>query len=201
VLDSARRDQTVTAAGEPARPMQTVRSALTLLGRHWRPAYLAAIAATAVNTVLDVVRQLLVWDDARLSAALLVDAVGFLTGLLAQLWVTGAVAALPVDGPLRPGGALRRGADLAWAAVRSAPGTVAAGVLLGGAVSALLTVPASVVAIGLPRVVGPLDQPPAGGFAVAAVSDVVASVVTLPFLALVLVLAAGRRLAQPVTGQ
>jgi hypothetical protein len=36
VLDSARRDQTMTTAGEPARPMPTVRSALTLLGRHWR---------------------------------------------------------------------------------------------------------------------------------------------------------------------
>ena len=181
--------------------MPTVRSALTLLGRHWRSAYLAAIAATAVNTVPDVVRQLLVWDDPRWSAALLVDAVGLLTGLLAQLWVTGAVAELPADGPLRPGGALRRGADLARAAVRRAPGTVALGVLLGGAVSALLTVPASVIAIGLPRVVGPLDQPSAGGFAAATVSDVVASAVTLPFLALVLVLAAGRRLARPVAGQ
>ncbi len=191
----------MTTAGGPARPVPTVRSALTLLARHWRPAYLAAIAATAVNTVPDVVRQLLVWDDPRVPTALLVDVVGFLTGLLAQLWVTGAVAALPEDGPLRPGGALRRGAGLAWAAVRSAPGTVAAGVLLGGTVSALLTVPASVLAIGLPRVVGPLDQPPVGGFAVATLSDVVASAVTLPFLAFVLVLAARRGLAPGVAGQ
>jgi hypothetical protein len=69
---------------------------------------------------------------------------------------------------------------------------VTAGVVLGGAVSALLTVPASVAAIGWHRVLGPLDDPTAGGFAVAAVSDAVASVVTLPFLALVLVLT-GRR--------
>ena len=155
-----------------------MRSALTLLGRHWRPAYPAAIAATAVNTVLDVVRRLLVRDVARWLTALLVDAVGFLTGLLAQLWVSGA--ALPADGPLLPGGAMRRGADLAGPPSVRTPGTVAAGVLLGGAASALLTVPASVIAVGLPRVVGSLDQPPAGGFAVAPVSDAVASVGTSP---------------------
>ena len=201
MLDGARRDPTVTMAGGPARPLLTVRAALALLGRHWRSAYLVAAAATAVNTVPDVARQVLVWDDPRLSSALLVDVVGFLTGLLAQLWVTGAVAALPVNGPVRLGGALRRGAALAWAAVRSVPATVAAGVVVGGAVSALLTVPASAVAIGLPRVLGPLDSPSVGGFAVASVSDVVASVVTLPFLALVLVLAGQRRLAPRPAGQ
>jgi hypothetical protein len=122
-----------------------------------------------------------------------VDVVGFLTALVAQLWVTGAVAGLPDDGPLRPGGALRRGTALARSAVRTAPAAVAAGVVLGGAVSALLTVPASVAAIGAHRVLGPLDDPSAGGFAVATASDAVASAVTLPFLALVLVLAGSRR--------
>jgi hypothetical protein len=169
-----------------------VREALTVLRRHPLRAYLAAVAATLVNTVPDVVRQLFAWEDPRVSAALLVDAVGFLTALAAQLWVTGAVADLPVGGALRPAAALRRGTGLAWAAVRTAPRTVTAGVVLGGAVSALLTVPASVAAIGWHRVLGPLDDPTAGGFAVAAVSDAVASVVTLPFLALVLVLT-GRR--------
>jgi hypothetical protein len=78
---------------------------------------------------------------------------------------------------------------------------VATGVVLGGAVSALLTPPASVAAIGLHRVVGPLDRPPVESFALASLSDVVASVVTLPFLALVLVLAAQRRLAPRPSGQ
>jgi hypothetical protein len=78
---------------------------------------------------------------------------------------------------------------------------VALGVVLGGAVSALLTVPASVAALGLDGVLGPLGSPGAGAFTVATVSDVVASVVTLPFLGVVLVLAAGRRLTSPSRGQ
>ncbi|WP_147262053.1 hypothetical protein [Blastococcus sp. TF02A-26] len=182
----------MTLAGAPPRPTATVRRALGLLRRHARSAYLAAVAATLVNTVPDVVRQLLVWDDPSVVAAVAVDVVGFLTALVAQLWVTGAVADLPDGGPLRPAGALRRGTGLAGAAVRAATGTVAAAVVLGGAVSALLTVPASVAAIGWQRVLGPLDAPSVGGFVVATVSDAVASAVTLPFLALVLVLA-GRR--------
>jgi hypothetical protein len=183
----------VTVASAPARPAATVRAALVLLRRHRRPAYRAAVAVTMVNTVPDVVRQLLVWDDPRVWVALAVDVVGFLTALVAQLWVTGAVAELPEDGPLRAAGALRRGTGLAWAAVRRAPAAVAAGVVLAGAVSALLTLPASVAAIGWRSVLGPLDDPSAGGFAVATLSDAVASAVTLPFLALVLVIAGGRR--------
>jgi len=191
----------VTDPGAPPRPRPTVRTALVLLRRHWRTAYLVAVGATLVNTVPDVVRQLLVWDDPRVAAAVLVDVVGFATAVVAQLWVTGALAGLPDGGRARVAGALRRGTGLAWTAVRRAPATVAAGVVLGGAVSALLTVPASVAAIGLPRVLGPLDGPAPGKFAVAAVSDVVASAVTLPFLALVLVLAGQRRLASRTTGQ
>jgi hypothetical protein len=180
----------------PSGPLDVVGEALRLLRRHWRRAYLAALAATLVNTVPDVLRQVLVWDDLRFGSALLVDVIGFGTGVLAQLWVTGAVAALPADGRLAPAGALRRGAGTAWRAVRTAPGTVLTGVVVGGGVSAVLTLPPSIAALGLHRVVGPLDDPGAGAFAVAAVSDVVASVVTLPFLALVLVLvAAGRRSA------
>ena len=185
----------------PSGPLGTVRAALVVLRRHWRPAYLAALAATLVNTVPDVVRQLLVRDDPRLAAALLVDVVGFATGLVAQLWLTGALAALPDDGALAPAGALRRGAGLAWRAVRGAPGAVALGVVLGGGVSALLTLPASVAALGPDRVLGPLDSPGAGAFALATASDLVASAVTLPFLALVLVLAAGHRFAAPAGGQ
>ncbi len=112
-----------------------------------------------MNTVPDVLRQLLVWDDPRVSVALLVDVVGFRTGLLAQLWVTGALSGPAVDGRPRFRGSLLRGTGLAWAAVRSAPATVAA------------------------------------------VSDVVASVVTLPLLVLVLVLAGQRRLAACDIGQ
>ena len=191
----------MTAPDAPARPRPTVRAALVLLRRHWRTAYLVAIGATLVNTVPDVVRQLLVWDDPRTATAVLVDVMGFATAAVAQLWVTGALAGLPDGGRARVAGALRWGSGLAWTAVRRAPAAVAAGVVLGGAVSALLTVPASVAAIGLPRVLGPLDGPAPDGFAVAAVSDVVASAVTLPFLALVLVLAGQRRLASRATGQ
>lgn len=185
----------------PSGSVGTVRAALLVLRRRWGPAYLAALAATLVNTVPDVVRQLLVRDDPRVATAVLVDVVGFSTGLVAQLWITGAVAALPAGGALTPAGALRRGAELAWAAVRAAPGAVAVGVVLGGAVSALLTLPVSVAALGLDGVLGPLDSPGAGAFTVATVSDLVASAVTLPFLALVLVLAAGRRFAVPPGGQ
>lgn len=188
----------MTADGTPTA---TVRAALAVLRRHWRPAYLAALAATLVNTVPDVARQLLVHDDPRVTAAVLVDVVGFATALVAQLWVTGAVAALPRGGRLATTGALRRGADLAWAAVRTAPAAVALGVVLGGAVSALLTVPASVAALGVDGVLGPLDSPGAGAFAVATASDLVASAVTLPFLAFVLVIAAGRRLGARHGGQ
>lgn len=179
----------------------TARAALAVLARHPLPAYLAALLATAVNTVPDVVRQLLVYDSPSVAAALLVDVVGFATALVAQLWVTGAVAALPDDGRLAVRGALRRGTGLAVRAVRTAPAAVALGVVLGGAVSALLTLPASVAALGVDGVLGPLDAPGAGAFAVATASDLVASVVTLPFLALVLVIAAGRRLAARPGGQ
>jgi hypothetical protein len=164
----------------PAGPLDGVGEALRLLRRHWRRAYLAALVATLVNTVPDVVRQLLVWDDPRFGSAVLVDVIGFGTGLLAQLWVTGAVAALPADGGLAPAGALRRGAALAWRAVRTAPGAVLTGVVVGGGVSALLTVPPSIAALGADRVIGPLDDPGAGAFAVAALSDVVARGATRP---------------------
>ena len=182
--------------------MRTVREALALLLRHGRAAYLVALAATLVNTVPDVLRQVLVWDDPHVAAALAVDVVGFGTGLIAQLWVTGALAPLPAGERPMPSGALGRGARLAVRAVRLSPLTVLAGVVLGGAVSALLTIPASVAALGFDRVLGPLDAPGVGAFAVAAVSDVVASAVTLPFLALVVVLVAGRdRLTAPGAGQ
>jgi hypothetical protein len=168
-----------------------LRQALRLLRRHGGTVYLASAAVTLVNTVPDVVRQVLVWDDPRIASAVLVDVIGFLTALAAQLWLTGAVSRLPADGGLRLHGALRRGAVLAWRAAVRAPRTVLAGVVLGGGVSALVTIPASVAALGPGRVLGPLDAPPVGGFVVATVSDAVASALTLPFLALVLVLAAG----------
>jgi hypothetical protein len=176
-----------------------VGEALRLLGRRAAPAYAAAAVATLVNTVPDVLRQVLVWDDPSRVHALLVDVVGFLTGLAAQLWVTGAVARLATGGRGTWRGALPRGTALAWRAVRHAPGAVLAGVVLGGAVSAVLTLPASVAALGSGSVLGPLGAPPVGAFAVAAVSDAVASCVTLPFLALVLALAGGS--ARPPAGR
>ncbi|WNV73616.1 hypothetical protein [Geodermatophilus sp. DSM 44513] len=187
------------SAGSP--PAATVRTALGLLRRHAGPAYLAALAATLVNTVPDVARQVLVLDDPRLGAALAVDAVGFATGLVAQLWVTGVVAALAAGGGASWSGALRRGTALAVRALRAAPAAVAVGVVLGGTVSALLTLPASVAALGPDGVLGPLGSPGAGAFTVATVSDVVASVVTLPFLASVLVVAGGDRFTARPGGQ
>ncbi|MCZ2805473.1 hypothetical protein O2W18_10195 [Modestobacter sp. VKM Ac-2983] len=189
--------------GRPAQGTAgTLGTALQLLRRHAPAAFLAAATAAAVNAVPDVLRHVLVWDDPRLWTALAVDVVGFLTGLVAQLWVTGAVAGLLDGGRLTPSGALRRGVALAVRAVRRAPGTVLAGVVTGGAVSALLTLPASVAALGFDRVLGPLDSPDVGAFAVATVSDFVASTATLPYLAFVLVLVAtGWRAGQPGTSR
>lgn len=168
-----------------------VREALALLRRHAGRVYAVALAVTLVNTVPDVLRQLLVYRDPSLVHALLVDVVGFATGLLAQLWLTGALTGLPDDGRVRPRGALGRGVSTAVRAVRTFPAAVLAGVVLGGAVSALVTVPPSVAALGVDGVLGPLDAPSAAAFTVATVSDVAASWLTLPFLAVVLVLAAG----------
>ena len=168
-----------------------VRQALDLLRRHAGRVYAVALAVTLVNTVPDVLRQLLVYDDPGRGAALAVDVVGFATGLLAQLWLTGALTGLPGNGRVRPRGALGRGTATALRAVRTSPAAVLAGVVLGGAVSACLTLPPSVAALGLDGVLGPLDSPSAAAFTVATLSDVVASAVTLPFLALVLVVTAG----------
>ncbi len=173
-------------------PLAVVGAALRVLRAHWRTAYLASAAVTLVNTVPDVLRQVLVWDDPSAVHALAVDVVGFSTALVAQLWLTGALAGLPSGGGWRPRGALRRGAGLARAAMRTAPGAVLAGVVVGGGTSALVTLPASVAALSWARVLGPLDAPGVGAFTVATVSDAVASCLTLPFLALVLVVTAGR---------
>jgi hypothetical protein len=151
--------------------------------------------------VPDVLRQLLVYRDPSPAAALLVDVVGFTTGLLAQLWLTGALTDLPGTGRVRPRGALARGTATALRAVRVSPAAVLAGVVLGGAVSALLTLPPSVAALGVDGVLGPLDAPSVAAFTVATVSDVVASWVTLPFLAVVLVLTGGSAARSAGTGR
>ena len=178
---------------------ETLRAAVALLVERRRPAYLAAAGVTAVNTVPDVVRKVLVWDDPSVGHALLVAVIGVLTATLAQLWLTGALVDLPRSGSLRLAGALGRGVRLAVRAISVSPGRVLAGLVVGGATSALLTFPASVWALGWDRMLGPLDSPGVGAFAVAAVSDVIASVVTLPFLSLVLILTAG--LAVPAAGR
>ena len=175
-------------------------AALRLLRRRAGAAYAAAALATAVNTVPDVLRQVLVWSSPSALAAFAVDVVGFLTALVAQVWVVGALVPLVVRDAAGGGGAaswsgrgaLRRGLRSSAAAVRAAPVTVLAGVVTGGAVSALVTLPASVVALGWRSVLGPLGDPSVGAFAVAAVSDVAASALTLPYLALVVVPVAAR---------
>ena len=60
----------------------TTWEAFRLLVRHAPAAYGVALLATAVNTVPDVLRRVLVRDDPRFPAALAVDVVGFLSGLL-----------------------------------------------------------------------------------------------------------------------
>lgn len=150
-----------------------------------------------MNTVPDVARQVLVWSSPSAGAALAVDVVGVLTALVAQVWVVGALVPLVPRTPLSGGagrapwsgrGALGRGVRTSVTAVRAAPLTVLAGVVTGGAVSALVTLPVSVGALGWRSVVGPLGDPSVGAFTAAAVSDVVASALTLPYLALVVVL-------------
>jgi hypothetical protein len=186
----------VTVAQE-VRPAPVVGAALRLLGRRAAPAYAAAATATLLNTVPDVLRQVLVWHDPSRVHALLVDVVGFLTGLVAQLWVTGAVAGLTAGSRGTWRGALTRGTALAWRAVRRSPATVLAGVVLGGGVSAVLTLPASIAALGFGHVLGPLGAPSVAAFTGAAVSDAVASCVTLPFLGLVLALTGGSAVPRP----
>ena len=183
-----------------ARTRDVLAEALGLLVRHRRAAYAAAALATAVNTVPDVVRQVLVWEDPSRLHAAAVDVVGVATAVLAQLWVTGALVRLPDGGAATARGALPRGLRLGWRAVRTAPGTVLAGTAAGGAVSALVTLPASVAALGAGHVLGPLGGRGVGAFAVAALSDVLASTLTLPFLALVLVLVGTGRV-QPGAGR
>ena len=111
LLDGLRRDPTVSSRPAPSGPVGTARAALRVVRRRWRPDYPAVLAATLVNTTVpDVVRQLLVRDDPHIASAVLVDVVGFATGLVAELWVTGAVAALPTGGALARAGGTWRGA-------------------------------------------------------------------------------------------
>lgn len=146
-----------------------------LLGRR-RSALLGGLAVALTLAPLDLGRQLLVRDDPSRLNALLVDVVGVLTAALAQVLLVGALAG---EQRWLPGGW-----RLVLAAVRRRPAALLAGLLLAGGVSAVLTLPVSVAALGLSQVVGPLDGPPLGSLLVAGASDLVATAVTAPYFAL-----------------
>lgn len=144
--------------------------------RRTRPrSYALGLAAALLLAVADLGRQLPVREDPSRWHALLVDAVGVLTAAVVQVALVGLLA-----GRRRW---LRDGAGLLLDAVRMRPGTVLAGLVSAGAVSASITLPASLAALGFSQVLGPLRDPPLSALLVAQASDVVATAVTAPWFA------------------
>ncbi len=131
------------------------------------------VAATLLG-VPDLLRQLPVRDDPSYAHALLVDVVGVLSAGVVQVALIGMLAGLPW---------LSGGARLLLVAVRRSPGTVLAGLVAAGGVSALLTLVPSVLLLGLDQVLGPLQDPPLRDLLLAQVSDVVATALTAPYFA------------------
>ena len=154
-----------------------LRHALHLALGPQRRAYAVGLVAALALAVPDLGRQLLVRDDPSQLHALLVDVVGVLSAALVQVALVGGAAGAP-------GRAwLATGTRLVLQAVRERPAVVLAGLVAAGAVSALLTVPASVAALGVHQVIGPLHGPPISALVVAQLSDVVATAVTAPYFA------------------
>ena len=151
------------------------RTLRDLLGPR-RSALLAGLAVALTLAPLDLGRQLLVRDDPSRLHALLVDLVGVATGAVAQVVLVGLLAARRAW--------LTAGVRLVLAALRRRPAALVAGLLLAGAVSAVLTLPVSVAALSPGQVVGPLDGPPLSALLTATASDVVATAVTAPYFAL-----------------
>jgi hypothetical protein len=144
------------------------------------------LAGALLLAVPDLARQLLVRDDPSRLHALLVDAVGFLSGGMLQLALVGLLAGEPARRWLTSG------VLLLGEALRRRPGTVLTGLVAAGGVSALLTLPPSIAALGWRQVLGPLNDPSLSALAVAQLSDVVATALTAPYFALLVARCAGR---------
>lgn len=143
---------------------------------------LAGVALALVLAPLDLARQLPVRDSPSVLAALLVDLVGVAVAVLGQLVLVGVAAGA------RPAGWLPVGAAHVGRALRAHPQALLAGLLTAGAVSACVTLPVSVAALGAAQVLGPLQSPSTSALLVATAGDAVATALTAPFFA---VLAAG----------
>ncbi len=132
----------------------------------------------------DLLRQLPVRDDPSRWHALLVDAVGVASAAVLQLALVGLLAGLPARRWLSGG------VGLLVRALRRRPGVVVAGLVLAGAVSAVITLPVSVAALSAEQVLGPLEDPPLSALLIAQLSDVVATALTAPYWALLVARAA-----------
>lgn len=136
---------------------------------------------------LDLLRQLPVRDDPSLLHALLVDVLGVGMATVGQLALIGYLAIAAGRSMPRNVAAVGRwvpqGLAVALSALRSDPGTLIGGLVLAGAVSAVLTVPASVLALGAGQVIGPLQDPPLSRLLAAGLSDALATAVTAPWFA------------------
>ncbi len=140
-----------------------------------RAVFLGGIALALLLVPLDLGRQLLVRDDPSRLHALLVDVLGVATATIGQLALVGALAGTS--------GWLSGGTRLTLAALRRQPKGFLTGLVAAGAVSALLTVPASVAALSVSQVIGPLDSPSVGALLVATASDALGTAVTAPYFA------------------
>ena len=143
-----------------------------------RRAYGAGLVGTLLLAVPDLTRQLPVRDDPSVPHAVFVDAIGVLSAAVLQVGLVGLVA----------GGRSRRwlpdGLRLVLGALRRAPVALVGSLAGLGAVSALLTLVPSLLLLGR-QVLGPLHDPALGLLVAAQLSDVVATAVTAPAFALV----------------
>lgn len=145
-----------------------------------RRAYGAGLVGTLLLAVPDLTRQLPVRDDPSRLHALVVDVIGVACAAVLQIGLVGLVA----GGPSRRW--LPEGLRLVLGALRRAPGALIGSLVALGAVSALLTLVPSLLLLGR-QVLGPLHDPALGLLVAAQVSDVVATAVTAPAFALVVV--------------
>lgn len=143
-----------------------------------RAALVAGALLAAALIVPDFLRQLPVRDDPSRLDALLVDLLGVLTATIGQVALVGALGGAPARRWLA------RGVELVLRAARRRPAALLAGLVAAGAVSAVLTLPVSIAALGLGQVIGPLRDPSLGTLGVATLSDAVATAVTAPYFAL-----------------
>ena len=77
---------------------------------------------------------------------------------------------------------LRHGTGIVLDALRIRPRTLLLGLVAAGAVSAVLTLPVSVAALGASQVLGPLRDASLGALLVEQASDVVATAVTAAWI-------------------